>query len=322
VRRISGELDDDGRQAWQAARARVAGLAEELVEIDLGPFLQTARLLYEGPWLAERYAAVGEFLEDTDIVADPTVRAIVLAGAKLSAADAFRGLHRLAELRRTTETVWQRIDALVLPTVPSHPTHADVAADPVGVNAHLGTWTNFVNLLDLAAVAVPAAPRDDGLPFGVTFTAPAWSDTSLLRLAGAFERAAESEVDVAVVGAHLSGMARNHELVDRGARRVRCARTASSYRLFDLADGTGRPGLIRDEGGRGGEVEVEIWRLGAAAFGAFVATVSSPLAIGSIELTDGTTVHGFLCEAYALRNAPEATRFGGWREYVTAAANA
>ncbi len=312
------ELDAPGRQAWRVARARLAGLADELIEIEIEPFLHVAGLLYDGPWVAERYAAVGEFLERDDVVADPTVRAIVLGGAKLSAAEAFRGLHRLAELRLATDSVWERIDALALPTAPSHPTHAEVAADPVAVNARLGLWTSFVNLLDLAAVAVPAEPRDDGLPFGVTLAAPAWSDRSLLRLAAAFERAAVTRIDVAVVGAHLTGMARNHELVERGARRVRCARTAPCYRLFDLADGTGRPGLIRDHDGRGAQVEVEIWRLGAAAFGTFVAAVRAPLTIGSLELADGTTTHGFLCEAHAVRDAREVTSFGGWRAYLTA----
>jgi len=162
-----------------------------------------------------------------------------LAARSCSAADAFRGLYRLAELRRTTEAVWERIDVLALPTAPTHPTHAEVAADPVGVNARLGTWTNFVNLLDLAAVAAPAAPRDDGLPFGVTFTAPAWSYSSLLGLAAALERAVDPEIDVAVVGAHLSGMARNRELIERGARLVRSTRTASCDRLFDLAAARG-----------------------------------------------------------------------------------
>jgi allophanate hydrolase len=312
-------LDDQSRLAWHAARARAASVADELVEIDLEPFMQVGRLLYEGPWVAERYAAVGEFLERDDVAADPTVRAIVLGGAKLSAADTFAGLHRLAELRRATESVWERIDALALPTVPTHPTHAEVAADPAGVNARLGTFTNFVNLLDLAAVATPAAARDDGLPFGVTFAAPAWSDSSVLRLAAAFETAAaDEEIDIAVVGAHLTGMARNHELVERGGRRVRCTRTAPCYRLFDLTDGTGRPGLVRDEGA-GGSVEVEVWRLAATALGTFVATVMAPLCIGTLELADGAMVHGFLCEAHAVRDAPEATQFGGWREYLSAA---
>jgi len=311
-------LDEPSRVAWRSALDRAAEVSDELIEIDLSPFMLVARLLYGGPWVAERYAAVGEFLAREDVESDPTVRAIVLSGATVSAAQAFAGLHRLAELRRESEATWECVDAVILPTAPAHPTHIEVAADPVGVNALLGTFTNFVNLLDLAAVAVPAPARDDGLPFSVTFVAPAWGDDALLRLAAAYEAGACEEIDVAVVGAHLSGMARNHELVDLGARRVRCARTAPCYRLFDLADGTGRPGLIRDEDGDGGPVEIEVWRLGAAAFGTFVATVTAPLAIGTLELTDGSAVHGFLCEAHAVLDAREATRFGGWREYLTA----
>ncbi|MBW3653358.1 MAG: allophanate hydrolase [Actinobacteria bacterium] len=308
-------LDAHSRDAWQAARARLEALADALVEVDLRPFVDAGRLLYGGPWLAERYASVGRFLARPDVEADAVVRATVLAGAAPSAADAFDGMYRLAELRRETEAVWEAVDALALPTVPTHPTHADVAADPVAVNARLGTWTNFVNLLDLAAVAVPAPPRGDGLPFGITLAAPAWSDAHLLRLAGAFETLAAPEIDVAVVGAHLSGMPRNHELLDRRARLVARTRTAGCYRLFDLADGSGRPGLLRDEAG-GGAVEVEVWRLSAAAFGTLVASVAAPLAIGTLELADGTSVHGFLCEPHAVTDAPEVTAFGGWRRYV------
>ncbi len=311
-------LDDRSREVWEAACARAAQVADAVVEIDLEPFLAVARLLYEGPWVAERHAAVGDFLEREHVTADPVVRAIVLAGATASAVDAFRGLHRLAELRRETEPVWEQIDALLLPTAPTHPTHADVAADPVGVNARLGIWTNFVNLLDLAAVALPAGSHDNGLPFGVSFVAPAWSEPSLLRLAAAFEATtAGPTIDIAVVGAHLSGMARNHELLERGARLVRRTRTAPCYRLFALDDGSGRPGLLRDR--RGGAIEIEVWRLDAAALGSFVAGVAAPLTIGTLELEDATTVHGFLCEPYALQDAREATSFGGWREYLASA---
>lgn len=309
------DLDDAHREAWKAASARAARVADGVVEINLEPFVAAARLLYQGPWIAERYAAVGAFLGRKDVTADPVVRAIVLSGATASAADAFCGMYRLAELRRAAEAVWERVDALLLPTTPLHPTHADVAADPIGVNARLGTWTNFVNLLDLAAVAVPAATRENGLPFGVTLVAPAWSELSVLRLAAAFETAAEPEVDIAVAGAHLSGMERNHELLERGARLARRTRTVPCYRLFALDDGTGRPGLLRDAE-HGDAIDVEVWRMGAAALGTFIAGVTAPLTIGTLELEDASTVHGFLCEPYALHDAKEATSFGGWREYL------
>ena len=312
---------EDGpvRRAWEAAVTRAADVAE-LVEIDLSPFMAAAQLLYTGPWVAERYAAVGAFLERGGSDVDPVVRRVVLGGAALSAADAFRGAYRLAELRRRTDAVWAAVDALLIPTAPRHPTHAEVASDPVGVNAQLGVWTNFVNLLDLTAVAVPAAPRDDGLPFGVTLVAPAWSDLALLSLAGAWERTDEPtvDVDVAVVGAHLSGMARHHELVALGARLVRATRTAAAYRLFDLADGTGRPGMVCDPEA-GAPIELEVWRLGIAAFGRLVGSVAAPLVIGSVELQDGTMVKGFLCEAHAVAGAEEVTASGGWRAHLAAA---
>jgi len=308
---------EDGpmRRAWEAAVVRAAGVAE-LVEVDLSAFREVAQLLYAGPWVAERYAAVGAFLERGGADVDPAVRQIVLGGAALTAADAYRGGYRLAELRREAEAVWEHVDALLVPTVPRHPTHAELAADPVGVNAELGVWTNFVNLLDLAALAVPATVRIDGLPFGVTFVAPAWSDAALLRLATAWERADCDVVDVAVVGAHLSGMARNHELLALGARLVQATRTAPDYRLFDLGDGTGRPGMVRDKAD-GASIDLEVWRLATPAFGRFVASIAAPLAIGTVELEDGSTVKGFLCEAHAVADATEITACGGWRAYLT-----
>jgi len=315
---VSGQLDFGGDEyaarAWERARAHATALAERIMEVDLAPFLEAARLLYEGPWVAERYAAVGDFVARDDVVTDPTVRRIVLAGAELRAVDAFRARYRLAELRRAAGETFTAVDTLLLPTAPTHPTHAEVAADPVGVNARLGTWTNFANLLDLAALAVPAGRRDDGLPFGVTLVGPAWTDEALLGLGAEWEASGTGPgVDVAVVGAHLTGMSRNGELVALGARHVATSRTAPSYRLFDLDDGTGRPGLVRDE--EGAAIEVEVWRLTAAAFGRLVAGVGAPLTIGTLELADGELVKGFLCEAHAIRDAREITEHRGWRAY-------
>ena len=339
--------DDAAQRAWERAAAQAAALADRVVEVDLAPFDEAAALLYGGPWVAERHAAVGAFLEREDVVADPTVRAVILAGAGFTASEAFAAQHRLAALRRHAEEVFAGIDALVTPTAPTFPTHAEVAAEPVEANARLGTYTNFVNLLDLAAIAVPAGRRDDGLPFGVTLVGPAFADAALLNLAVAWEGGAPregsaedltregparaalrngaaagpapGELDLAVAGSHLSGLERNGELIELGARLVSATRTAPRYRLFDLADGTGRPGLVRageDEGGAA--IEIEVWRLDHAAAGAFLAGVGAPLAIGSVELEDGTTTHGFLCEAHAVAAAPEATAHGGWRAYRVA----
>ncbi len=325
--------DKAAQRAWEHAAARVAALADRVVEVDLTFFDEAAALLYGGPWVAERHAAVGPFLEREDVVADPTVRAVIIAGADFTAAQAFAAQHRLATLRRHAEEVFAGIDALVTPTAPTFPTHAEIAAEPLAANARLGTYTNFVNLLDLAAIAVPAGRRDDGLPFGVTFVGPAFTDSALLALAAVWEGGppedvaqgptaegvpGPGELDLAVAGAHLSGLERNGELVELGARLVRATRTAPRYRLFDLADGTGRPGLVRDGEGGGTAVEVEVWRLDHVAAGAFLAGVAAPLAIGSVELEDGTTTHGFLCEAHATAGAPEATAHGGWRAYRAA----
>lgn len=314
------------QRAWDRARARAEALAGRVVEVDLDPFLAAAALLYEGPWLAERHAAVGAFLAREDVSADSTVRSIVLSGARFSAVDAFAGQYRLAGLRRHAERVFAGIDALVVPTAPSFPTHTEVGAEPVAANALLGTYTNFVNLLDLAAIAVPAARRDDGLPFGVTFIAPAFADEALLGLAAAWagEPAPAlgppaGELDLVVAGAHLSGLPRNAELLALGARLVRAAHTAPRYRLFDLADGTGRPGLVRaGDGEEGAAIAVEVWRVPLAEVGTFLAGVGAPLAIGTVELEDGGSLHGFLCEPHALAGAREVTEHGGWRAYTAA----
>ncbi len=315
--------DERSERAWERARATIAGLADRVVEVDLVPFLETARLLYEGPWVAERYAAFGAVLERDDVRADPIVREIVLGGRDLRAVDAFRAEYRLADLRREAEGAFAAIDALMLPTAPTFPTHDEVAAEPIAANARLGAWTNFVNLLDLAALAVPGGLREDGLPFGVTFIAPAWSDKALLRLGSAWRSAQNRQppgegIDIAVVGAHLTGMPRNHELVALGARYRTTALTAPSYRLFDLDDGTGRPGLIRDDGS-GASFEVEVWQMAPLAFARLVADISSPLSIGTLELTDGRRVKGFLCEEHATRHATEVTGHDGWRAYRAAA---
>lgn len=292
--------------AWHAAVERGAGLGE-LVEVDLGPFLEAARLLYAGPWIAERYAAFGAHLDHDDV--DPTVRQIVAPGRDVTGVEVFEGQYRLAELRARTAPVWDAVDVLLVPTAPHHPTFAQVAADPVGVNSRLGTWTNFVNLLDLAALAVPATGS-----FGVTFVAPRGTDAALLDLGRRWE--ARATVPLAVVGAHLSGLPRNPELVACGARLEGATTSAAAYRLYDLADGTGRPGMVRDDEA-GATIELEVWRMPVAAFGRFVAGVAAPLAIGTVELADGRCVHGFICEAHAVAEAPEVTHHGGWRSYLT-----
>lgn len=301
------ELDEPAAAAWAGAVARAP--ADEIVEIDLEPFLAAGRMLYAGPWLAERHAAVGHALDAPDV--DPVVRETVGGGAGWSAADAFRAGEVLAALAARAASTWEAVDALLVPTVPCHPTHDEVAADPIGVNDRLGMYTTFANLLDLCAVAVPAGLRTDGLPFGVTLLAPAFGDAALLDLAARWPRA--TEVELAVCGAHMRGMPLNHQLLALGARFDRATATAPSYRLYALPGGE-RPGLVRSPGG--GSVEVEAWRLSTAALGALITTVPAPLTIGTVELADGSRPHGFLCEAHAAADAHDITLHGSWQAHL------
>ena len=289
--------------------------------VDPGPFLAAGRLLYEGPWLAERVAAVGDFVDAHPDAVHPVTRTVIEGGRTLDAADCFRAQYRLAELRREADAAFAGIDVLVAPTVPTHYTLAEVEADPFNTNARLGAFTNCVNLLDLCALAVPVGTTSDGLPFGVTLLAPAGRDHALLRAAAAYldeEAPGAGEplpgtLHLAVCGAHMSGQALNGELTRRGAWRVDATRTAPRYRLLALPDGK-RPALIRSESG-GAPIELEVWSVPSGEVGGFLTTVDRPLALGSVELEDGRWVHGFVGDAGAASGATDITRFGGWRGY-------
>ena len=310
--------------AWQRALSHARALGWELVEIDLEPFAEAARLLYEGPWIAERYAAIGQFMADNRRRVDPIVRRVIMTGREYSAINAFAAAHRLAELRLVTRAVWERADALLLPTAPTIFTATEIADEPIARNSLLGMYTNFVNLLDLCAVAVAGGTREDGLPFGVSLIAPAGADRALLALAMHW-RAEEATGEVsddrdvvrlAVVGAHLSGEPLNHQLTGAGARLAETLATAPGYRLYALPDTEpARPGMVGGGPSHGPGIEVELWELPAAAFGALVAAVPPPLVIGTVALDDGRAVKCFLCEADAVVGAIDITRFGGWRAY-------
>ncbi|MFC8243894.1 allophanate hydrolase [Streptomyces chartreusis] len=311
-------MADGWREAFDTAVARLASTGAEIVEADVTPLLEAAQLLYGGAFVAERYAAVGEHLDKhreligTDL--DPTVASIVLAGREKSAADWAADTARLAALGAAARTALNGCAALLTPTTTWHPTLDEVAADPVGANARMGRFTNFANLLDHASLAVPAG-FVDGLPFGVMFTGPAFSDRALAALA---ERFADPGLDLFVVGAHLTGQPLNAQLVQAGGTLVGPARTAAVYRLHALATQPPKPGLVRTAEGRPDTsgIEGEIWRLPAAGFGALTAAVPAPMAIGTVELADGRHISGFLVEPYAVENAPDITRFGGWRAYL------
>jgi allophanate hydrolase len=315
--------DDEALSLYNSAVERCARLGFEMVEIDFVPFRDSAALLYSGPWVAERYAAVGKFLDEHPEAGHPVTTRIILGAGKYSAVDAFRASYELARLRRLAEAEWLKMDALLLPTTPTIYTVEQLLADPVRLNSNLGHYTNFVNLLDLCALAVPAGFRSDGLPLGVTFMAPAFHDDALGGLAAKFlGEAARSvfesdSIALSVVGAHLSGQPLNHQLTSRGARLERTCRTASDYRLYALANtAPAKPGLVREAGFNGPGIETEVWRMSPEAFGRFVAEVPSPMGIGNVILEDGASVKGFLCEVGALSGAQDITEFGGWRNYL------
>ena len=332
--------------AWDAALEILRSRGLRLEARDLAPLDEVAALLYGGPWVAERYAAIQSFIENHAASMHAVVRDIVLGGAAYTAADAFRGQYRLAALKRQVDATLAGCDALLVPTVPRHLLIDDVLAEPVRLNAELGKYTNFVNLLDWCALALPAGMRADGLPFGITLVAPQWREPALCREGRRWQRwfpgrlgatslpvpgldhdtakpappaAANTggHVDLAVVGAHLAGMPLNHQLGDRGAVRVSVTTTSANYRLFALPDtAPPKPGLARAR--NGACIEVEVWRLTVEAFGSFVAEVPPPLGIDSVELADGGWVKGFICEGAALDGAADITHYGGWRAYLAA----
>ena len=323
---------------------KALGLLDRLgvapTEVDLTPFFDVAKLLYEGAWVAERYQAIRPFIESRPDALHPTTLRIIGGANRFSAADAFAGIYRQAELRRATEGIWRTVDALVVPTYPKPVSLADIAADPIGPNSALGTYTNFVNLLDLCALAVPGPFRTDGFPSGVTLIAPQGEDATLAALGARLHRSAgtplgatgfpqpdrsfatasaHDRIEIAVVGAHLSGMPLNPDLAALGGTLLREATTVPSYRLYALPGGPPkRPGLVRVRDGEGSAIAVEVWALPAAGFGRFVAAIPAPLGIGTLQLADGSKPKGFLCEQAGLEGSEDISAFGGWRAYTRA----
>jgi allophanate hydrolase len=344
---VPSALEFFGNAAYERLFAeaveRLAKLGVDVKRVPIEPFLAAARLLYGGPWVAERYAAVGAFIEEQPEAVHPVVRDIILGGKRPTAAEAFKGSYELAELRRRSAQVFRDVDLLMLPTTPTHPTIEAVLARPLEENTKLGRYTNFMNLLDLAGVAVPAGSTPEGLPFGVTLVGNAFSEARLTAFADRVHRSLDQpigrtaarllpplaapppsaadldtdEVLLAVAGAHLRGQPLNGELTSRGARFMVTTRTAASYRLVALA-GTvpAKPGLVRSPGFEGPGIEVEVWVLSQEAFGSFVAAVPPPMAIGTVELEDGKRVKGFLCEPFAIEGSTDITHLGGWRPYM------
>jgi len=327
----------DAERLFAEAAAKLGSLGAKLVEIDLSAFLAGAKLLYEGPWIAERYLAIREFFDAHPESLHPVTRQIIAGGAKPSAADCFAAQYRLQELIREAEPAWRAADVILTPTAGTIYTIEQVLADPVRLNSNLGFYTNFMNLMDLAAIALPAGFQGNGLPFGVTLLAPAFCDRALCALAAEAHRALSptmgaaraplpradapaigrrsAGVRVAVCGAHLSGLPLNRQLTERGAHLLRACRTAPRYRLYALAGfAPPRPGMLREEPGHA--IEVEVWEIPTESFGGFVDSIPAPLGIGTVELEDGEQVKGFLCEPYAARGAEDVSKLGGWRAFL------
>ena len=321
--------------AWEHALEALQASGATLHPIDFSLFHQLADQLYYGPWVAERTVAVGEMLDRPEEM-DPVVHGIVANGLKYSAVDAYKAEYLRAELSRQIQQTLAQFDALVVPTSPTIHTLEEMKQEPVHYNSQFGTYTNFTNLADLSALALPAPFREDGLPAGITLIAPAWHDRALAGFGLRWQQqmalplgatgkpqpvehaplpASEQHVRVAVVGAHLTGMPLNFQLTTRSAVLVEETQTASSYRLYALLDGPiKKPGLMRVESGAA--ITVELWDIPLARFGEFVAEIPPPLGIGSLTLADGRTVKGFICEASALSDALEITEFGGWRNWL------
>ena len=338
--------DEEYARLFDQAIARVESLGGTVVRIDFAPFLDAGRLLYGGPWVAERYAALEEFIRRRPDALHPVTREVIEKSTDFSAVDAFKGLYRLMALKRASERAWETADVLLTPTAGTVYEIGRVAADPIRLNTNLGYYTNFMNLLDLAGVAVPTGFRTDGLPFGVTLVGRGGSDASLLEWAGRLHRASVERlgaldlavpppssdgaepnpgalpprvglISIAVCGAHMQGLSLNHKLLERGGRLVKHAKTAARYRLFALPGEPMRPGLLRDPNG-GGSIEIEVWALRSADLGSFVESIPAPLGLGKIELEGGETVTGFVCESHATGSAKEITALGGWRAYLAA----
>jgi allophanate hydrolase len=329
--------DLDAERAFAADLERLATLGAEIVEFDISPFFEVARLLYEGPWVAERYAATKPLIESRPDALLPVTRKIIEGARNFDAVAAFEAMYKLAALRRASEAAWRAFDVMAVPTMPRFYTRAEVEAEPMKTNSNLGTYTNFVNLLDLCAFAYPSGMRGDGLPSSVTLIAPAGSDGLIAGIAarahaasgapiGATGRAAPpapraepapDRIELAVVGAHLTGLPLNGELAALGAEFVREARTKADYRLYALPNTKpAKPGLLRVAPGQGAEIVVEIWSLAPAAFAIFVAAIPPPLGIGTLAFEDGTSAKGFLVEAEGVKGAEDVSTFGGWRAFV------
>lgn len=321
---------EDARELFDRAVEKFTEMGGEVVEVSLEPFLAAAKLLYEGPWVTERFVGIRAFLDMHPDSIFPVTRSIIEGGRTPLASDFFEARYKLAECKRLADIEMAKVDFIIAPTTPRNFTLKEVAAEPVKLNSILGIYTNFMNLLDYSALALPTGLYHGKLPWGVTVFAPAGMDRGLLKLGAGYEssigregpRTSENgfdEIQIVVCGAHLGGMALNWQLVGRGGRLVSIGKTFPSYRMYLIPEGGGlpeRPALIRLDDGSGVAIEVEVWALSTEAFGDFVSKISEPLGMGKVMLDDGSQKCGFIAEPRAAAGARDLSEFGGWRGYV------
>lgn len=338
---ISCQFSDNGQyqEAFTEALQIAKGLNVEFVPVDIDPFVKAGKLLYDGPWVSERFAVTEDFLNSNPNSFDTSVRQIILSGAPYSAAQGFRAIYQLKELEIETKKSWAKCDVILVPSAPNHPTIEDLKNHPIVKNSELGMYTNFVNLLRLCAIAVPSGFTKTGLPFGITLIAQEGSDNALLKLASQWqvlfelslgisnikgtseehtilEAPKDDVTQIAVVGAHLSGLPLNWQLTDRRSRLVKVCKTAKSYRLFALPNThPPKPGLVRFPS-NGVSIELEVYEMPSTELGSFLNLIPTPLGLGSIELEDGSLVKGFICEQYAVHEAQDISNLGGWKSYI------
>ncbi|MFN3356193.1 MAG: allophanate hydrolase [Pseudomonas sp.] len=317
----------EGPDLFAAAVERLKGLGGEAVVLDLSPFLEAARLLYEGPWVAERYSVVGELARTQPEAVLPVIHAVLAKGPEVTGVDTFRAHYRMQALKAACDRVMSGLDCVLTPTIGRPVTLAELAAEPVLRNSELGYYTNFMNLLDYAAVAVPSDLMVNGLPWGVTLFGRAFTDQYLLSLANAYQGgktpgnpARNDQSRVVVCGAHLDGLALNWQLKQRGATLLEATVSAPNYRLYALAGGPlKRPGMVRVAQG-GVEIAVEVWQLPSSELGSFLNGIPAPLGLGKVELQDGRWETGFICEGYGLEGAADISEYGGWRAWLNSQA--
>ena len=331
---------DDGQYQKSFAKAveNAKGLNVEFVAIDIDPFVKAGKLLYDGPWVSERFAVTEEFLKSNPDSFDPSVKQIIESGAPYSAAQGFRAIYQLKELEIEAKKAWANCDVIMVPSAPNHPTMEDLKNHPIIKNSELGMYTNYVNLMRLCAVAVPAGFTDKGMPFGITLLAQEGSDNALLKLASQWQilfglslgkssdKASleeltiksnnENSIEIAVVGAHLQGMPLHSQLTERNARLVKACKSAKTYRLFALPNTTPpKPGLVKSKS-NGAAIDLEVYEMPITEVGSFLGLIPAPLGLGNIELEDGSWVKGFICEPYAIEGAKDISDLGGWKSYI------